>query len=433
MDKTLKTKGIKEGYLECVNCNKITADCEATDTDDGLVCAICRENHYFKCKSCNNMFNDDNLNGNGGDYYCEDCWDDLPYCERCNERDAEMELSTVQGRSDDESWCEGCREDYSFCCDRCEQNFADRYYGYSDVRSHGVMCEGCCERIGTFECETCDRICADDDRYFDDDDDDNYQCRWCAASGERYIHNYSYKPSPKYKYATNQQKKDNLFFGIELEVERKESSLQTGKMAEKIANEDIYYIKNDGSLECGFEIVTHPMTFEFIQENKEKVFKSLLDKLLVEGYRSYDSNTCGIHIHLTKKCFSTWQLYRFIKFFVDNREFVTTISQREIEQLERWATIEEESTSSIIYKAKKKDGNSRRYSAVNLQNSKTVEIRIFRGTLNYLSFLKNVEFCYALYNFSRDIKDTTVQAFKEYIEQSSEYSMLKKFIKSKNI
>ena len=433
MDEILNTQGVKLDYLECVNCNKITADCEATDTDDGLVCEICRENHYFKCDECNNLFHNDNQNGSGGEHYCEDCWDDLPYCERCEERAADMELSTVQGRNNDECWCEGCRDDYSFWCERCEQSYADRYYSCYNVRGYGNWCDGCCERAGTFECDSCNRYCSDEDRYYDSDDDDNYLCRWCAEMGPRHIHSYGYKPTPKFKLATNQERKGNLFFGIELEVEKEESDVMVSKMAEKIVNEDVYYLKKDGSLSNGFEIVTHPMTFEYIQEQKEKVFKSLLDKLIAAGYRSYDSKTCGIHIHLTKKCFSTWQLYRFIKFFIDNREFVTAISQREIEQLERWASIEEESTSSIIYKAKKKNGNSKRYSAVNLQNSQTIEIRIFRGTLNYLSFLKNIEFCYALFNFSRDIKETTISAFKEYIEQSNEYAMLKKFIKTKNL
>jgi hypothetical protein len=112
---------------------------------------------------------------------------------------------------------------------------------------------------------------------------------------------------------------------------------------------------------------------------------------------------------------------------------VTSISQRKAEKLERWAAIDDENDDSIIYKAKKKSGNNKRYVAVNLQNSHTVEIRIFRGTLNYMSFLKNIEFCYALFNFTRDSKETTVDAFKDYVSMSNEYAMLKKFIKLKNL
>ena len=60
--------------------------------------------------------------------------------------------------------------------------------------------------------------------------------------------------------------------------------------------------------------------------------------------------------------------------------------------------------SSLIYKAKKKDGNSERYVAINLKNSQTIEIRIFRGTLNFNSFMKNIEFAHALFMYTKENK-----------------------------
>ena len=425
----------QDDYLNCAQCGEITLECDANETEDGLVCEGCYDD-YRECVSCNMQHHLDEIRSIDDNYYCNSCYDDLPNCDRCNEHHPSLETSTVQTSGGDEEWCESCRDGHSFWCERCEESHSDRHYSYTRVRGHGILCEDCCERLDTFTCEECGDVCEDEDRYYNEDDEDSedYICARCVSNGKRFIHSYSYKPYAIFKIASNQvMKSDTLYFGLELEVERDESSVDVGKMAERIAKEDVYYMKNDGSLNNGFEIVTHPMTFEYIQEHKGDIFKPMLDKLIEAGYRSYDSKTCGIHIHLSKKCFSTWQLYRFIKFFLDNRDFVTAISQRKIEQLERWATIEEESNDSIIYKAKKKSGNSRRYSAVNLQNDKTIEIRIFRGTLNYLSFLKNIEFCYALFNFSRDIKETTVEAFKEYIEHSNEYAMLKKFIKTKNL
>ena len=420
--------------LNCAHCGELTPECDANETEDGLVCERCNEDYCtcYKCDEVHHPFHSYSVDGN---WYCSDCYDDIPCCDRCETREPDLETHMVYA-SGDEQWCQSCIDDHAFYCERCNEYHSDRHYSYTRVRGHGNLCEDCCERLDTFTCEECGDVCEDEDRYYNEDDDDSedYVCARCVSNGRRFIHSYSYKPAPLFKTASNQpMKSDTLYFGLELEVERDESSLDVGKMAERIVKEDVYYMKNDGSLNNGFEIVTHPMTFEYIQEHKGDIFKPLLDKLIEAGYRSYDSKTCGIHIHLSKKCFSTWQLYRFIKFFLDNRDFVTAISQRKIEQLERWATIEEESNDSIIYKAKKKSGNSRRYSAVNLQNDKTIEIRIFRGTLNYLSFLKNIEFCYALFSFSRDIKETTVEAFKEYIEHSNEYAMLKKFIKTKNL
>ena len=423
---------LKDDYINCARCGNITPDCEASDTEDGLVCEKCNED-YRQCNGCNDKIHEDGCYQVNSEDYCQSCYDDLPCCDRCETREPDLETHLVYA-GDEEHWCDSCVNDYTFFCDRCSEYHSERHYNSTRVRGEGTLCEGCCDNIGTFECCECNDTWSMDYCHNEDDDSDDYICQNCSNSGRRHIHSYSYKPYAIFKIASNQtMKSDTLYFGLELEVERDNSSIDVGKMAESIVNEQVYYMKNDGSLNNGFEIVTHPMSFEYIQEHKADIFKPMLDKLISSGYRSYDSKTCGIHIHLTKKCFSTWQLYRFIKFFLDNRDFVTAISQRNIEQLERWATIEEEADSSIIYKAKKKCGNSRRYSAVNLQNDKTIEIRIFRGTLNYLSFLKNIEFCYALFNFSRDIKETTVSAFKEYIEQSNEYAMLKKFIKTKNL
>ena len=423
---------LRDDYVNCAHCSKITPDCEASDTEDGLVCEECNQD-YYQCYECDNRIHNDDAFVCSDNHYCTDCYDELPYCDRCNDRGPHMDTHLVHA-GDTEQWCQCCVDDHSFYCERCNENHSDRHYSYTRVRGEGTLCDSCSDNVGTFCCAECDDTWTMDYCYNEDDDSDDYICQNCSRNGRRFIHSYSYKPYAIFKVASNQtMKSDTLYFGIELEVERDKSSIDVGKMAETLVNEDVYYMKTDGSLNDGFEIVTHPMSFEYIQEHKADIFKPMLDKLIQAGYKSYDSKTCGIHIHLSKKCFSTWQLYRFIKFFLDNRDFVTNISQRKLEQLERWATIEEESNDSIIYKAKKKSGNGRRYSAVNLQNDRTVEIRIFRGTLNYLSFLKNIEFCYALFNFSRDIKETTVDAFKEYIEHSSEYAMLKKFIKTKNL
>jgi hypothetical protein len=140
-----------------------------------------------------------------------------------------------------------------------------------------------------------------------------------------------------------------------------------------------------------------------------------------------------MHIHISKANFTTWHLYRFLKFFVENKEFIVSISQRKIEKLQKWANIEDENDSSLIYKAKKKDGNDKRYVAINLQNKATIEIRIFRGTLNSNSFMKNIEFAHSLFMYTKENKDISLDGFKMYLESSCDYSNLKKFINLKNL
>jgi hypothetical protein len=245
------------------------------------------------------------------------------------------------------------------------------------------------------------------------------------------IESYSYKPRANYFMSNNESFKDSpLFMGIELEIENECCRTKNSELSKMLESSHLYF-KSDGSLTDGFEIVSHPLSFSWIQENRSK-FSEMLTRIKDNGFRSYDSNTCGMHIHLSKKNFGAWHLYRFLKFFQENKEFIVAISQRKIDNLKRWANLEDETNDSLIYKAKKKDGYSR-YVAVNLCNSQTIELRIFRGTLNENSFFKNIEFAHSVYMFSRDYSDMTISAYKKFISDNSQYSHLSKFIKLKNI
>lgn len=275
-----------------------------------------------------------------------------------------------------------------------------------------------------------------DDQYHDEPEDEDYdedreEDDEINDTNGALIRNYSFKPITQF-ISMPYDAKDVPFFGIELEVERMDKSeTSRGDMAQKIENK-AWYFKNDGSLNNGFEIVTHPLTFSYIKHSA-KDFENALNELSNSAYNSYNANTCGMHIHISKKAFGTWQLYKFMKFFAENVPFIVAISQRKMEKLVQWANIEDNDDNTLMYKAKKKEGNSARYVAINLQNYSTIEVRIFRGTLNFQSFMKNIEFVHALYMFTKESKIITLDSFKEYISNSCEYSNLKKFIKLKNL
>lgn len=243
---------------------------------------------------------------------------------------------------------------------------------------------------------------------------------------------YSYKPQPEYFMIPSESYKDSpIFMGIELEIENEKNIIENGELS-NLLNDSHLYFKSDGSLDNGFEIVTHPLTFAWIQDNKN-LFAAMLNNCKDNGFRSYDSTTCGMHIHLSKKNFGAWHLFRFLKFFQENKDFIVAISQRKIDNLKRWANLEDENNDTLIYKAKKKNGNNSRYVAINLSNSQTIELRIFRGTLNLNSFFKNIEFAHSLYLFTRDNSEISIEKYKEFIHSNSDYSHLSKFLKLKNL
>jgi hypothetical protein len=328
--------------------------------------------------------------------------------------------------------------EYIFECDAiCVDNGRSNYYVHSSKLRNGNF--GIYEYRGEYVDD--DYICRSDLVWTNDGElmhsDDVY---YWESDGEYHtepeeetglIESYSYKPRPNYFLTNNESFNDSpLFMGIELEIENEKETTTNAELSNILESSHLYF-KTDGSLDNGFEIVTHPLSFSWIQENKDK-FTKMLESIKNNGFRSYDSTTCGMHIHLSKKNFGAWHLYRFLKFFQENKEFIVSISQRKIDSLKRWANLEDETNDSLIYKAKKKEGYSR-YVAVNLCNSQTIELRIFRGTLNENSFFKNIEFAHSVYLFSRDYSDMTILAYKKFLSENSQYSHLSKFIKLKNL
>ena len=241
------------------------------------------------------------------------------------------------------------------------------------------------------------------------------------------IHSYSYKPNPI--FFKNPKEKSKLFLGVELETESKGNCRQS--CAEEIDDiSDLYYLKNDSSIDDGFEIVSHPFSPTWYFEHKS-IFNDLLDTLRNNGFRSYNTSTCGIHIHITKSYLSGLDIAKLHLFFCENEEFIKTISQRNPNNLNQWGKIKKD--KKAIYDQSKKKGGSERYTAINLQNHNTIEFRIFRGTLNENSYHKNIEFVIAICRFVKvtSLQQLTTNQFYNYVSKDKNYKNLTKFMEAK--
>ena len=109
------------------------------------------------------------------------------------------------------------------------------------------LCESCFNE-GYVRCADCDRILRRDRAYWDDDD------AYCSV-----IHEYSYTPDLVF------HGKGLRHFGVELEIDDGGTVNSNAQKLLDIANKDAenLYIKTDGSLNEGLELVTHPMTLEY--------------------------------------------------------------------------------------------------------------------------------------------------------------------------
>ena len=274
---------------------------------------------------------------------------------------------------------------------------------YDDARDWegDTYCEGCYDN-NTYSCENCGEI---QWRYNDHD---------CGEDDDSLIHSYSYRPSP-YFFG-----KGKYHFGFELEVESRRSSKYDG--ARLVSNHlgARAYLKEDGSLSDGFEIVTHPHTLETYQKEFDW---QVLDKLKDEGYRSWNTSTCGLHVHVSRSAFGNgdpWEYplsegerskrilsrqaheLRFMKLIYDNQRQVERIAGRSNNS---YATFEDK--GNLVRKIKYGHQGNGRYSAINTENDATLEVRVFKGSLRKERVLSAVEFVHACVEYTRDVKITS--------------------------
>ena len=284
-------------------------------------------------------------------------------------------------RFDGEELCTECYEEETIVCENC----GTRIWVDDATNSDPVLCQDCYNDFYT-ECEGCGRLIHIDNAHYFDDEPDYPYCRRCyenRSSGE-YIHDYSYKPEPIF-YGDS-----NRYFGVELEID---CGGHDDSHAEELAdiansyNKQRIYIKHDGSLNDGMEIVTHPMTLEYHQN--EMPWSEIMSKAVSLGYRSHKTSTCGLHIHVNRSSFGDTreeqeECISRVLFFVERFwQELLKFSRRSASQLARWAArygIKEDPKATFDNAKKSYTG---RYTCVNLTNYSTIEFRIFRGTLKY--------------------------------------------------
>lgn len=186
-----------------------------------------------------------------------------------------------------------------------------------------------------------------------------------------------------------------------------------------------YYFEWDGSLaDGGFEMVTNPMTLEYHNNWWPSILKTL--RANASGYnveQAYRKNSnrgkdlseeqekacedeCydyGIHITISRQGLPDAVVAKMCKFFDDakNREFLWCVAQRA--RMYGGYTLGGDAEPSVkktlVFDRKKIHGGVDRRQPVNLKGSKFIEFRMFRSTLNQVSFLKNLEFIDALIQY----------------------------------
>lgn len=397
---------LPEDETTCACCGVVVKIADCTVTADGdLVCKECLDREYGQCDECGEWFPRDELTEAGNGYsVCESCLDDGYFCcEDCGTWYPDTDAVEVNpGTSSSSYVCEDCAERYYRQCDDCGNYFDDDHIALSDA--YHDICTNCSD--DWCSCSCCGEVMRVHNAVFDDDACE-YYCSDCAPVSR--LHGYGYKPDPVFGTTDGDDGLscyygEALTFGVELECDNGDSVSDALSDIDRIT--DRCYCKHDGSLSDGYEIVTHPGTLAWHKERFP--WADVCKASLNNGFRSHETDTCGLHVHVgrdqlggrpretaAKMSLITYRL----------KDWFIRFSRRKGES--RWTKyVKPESPlgddKSAFLRTYYDQLLRDRYIAVNVQNGSTIEVRIFRGTLNPSTVLASLELVSNLALYARD-------------------------------
>ena len=363
------------------------------------------------------------------DYICEDCRDTYyTYCDRCHALVPNEEITTVNNNR--RFVCESCAE-YCFTCTHCNNVFSEDYIAVDTY--YITLCRDCYDTY-YFTCEDCgDVYHVNDAQYIND----RIYCDYCARYQEADILPHSAKPEPTF-FGDSE-----AGYGVEIEIDNGNDKRSAAKDIQTAGGDHIY-LKEDGSLtSAGIEIVTHPATLEY--HVNQFPWAKICQTALSYGYRSHDTDTCGLHIHASRSLFGDTILEQDLTIakiiLLIDRWYDTHIlrfARRNIYKMRQWADKPnadirpEDGDLDAVQKSKKTATD--RYKAVNLCNHSTVEFRFFKGTLNRDTIIASIQWVDTMIKYCRNtqLKDLFSTAWEDIFGNTS-HAELTSYLKQRNL
>lgn len=240
----------------------------------------------------------------------------------------------------------------------------------------------------------------------------DYLCINCRM--RRYVTPYHhYNPPLKFwKTSLPEDTDNNLYFGFELEVDCGGEEDSVAAHIVDIMNPDssnpdhpwFMHVSHDGSLERGMELISMPATLAYHKAKREE-YKELFGWLKDEGYRSHDTKTCGLHFHFSRAFFGDNENAAVTKLLYLTERFwdeLSIFSRRDYQSLARYAKKNDCSPTDMFRAWNKTQEHDGHYYAVNITNENTVELRMFRGTLNIDTFMATLDLVNAMVHAAKE-------------------------------
>lgn len=315
----------------------------------------------------------------------------------------------------------GLTDEY-FVCDCCQE--ICHVDSVRDAYNDRVICEDCCDDQCVWSEAMSTYIYSDDAFYYEDDKEyyDNpvhYECKsqygwrsqvtdswysdneerletedgyyyaegeqddlcWCSTDEGWYFYRDNmpeglirgYHKRPELKFFGEGPK----FFGLELECDGSDADGSEDDVRAIFKNHmDRFYFNSDGSLSHGFEAITHPMSpSEMLKIDWEQITNEMENR-----YYDNDRDTAGIHIHVSRRFFhGEKNIGRLVRMFSENYSEMIKFAHRPEHKAADWAKRVRGTTRQYAIDWYENASRAGRYTAVNLQNDETVEIRLFHS------------------------------------------------------
>ena len=327
-------------------------------------------------------------------------------------------------------------------------NFSSSYFECNDCSDIGfdndgmnvlddyTVCNHCVQNY--YWNDSCGYYQNEPDEYDEDDEDNSsYENIGTYHSSKRVL---GHIPS------SFDNRTPRVLLGLELEMECKDGKQDKDERAGHLLNclgryrnSQYALCEEDGSLDEGFEMVTGYTGLDVHKEQLQFFKRSF------SGMSSHNTETCGLHVHICKSDMTTLHGAKMVFFINDasNHSLIKAIARRDSAG---YAKIKDKKTDKSWIKDAIKNTkdkkyqlrglNSDRYEALNFNNDRTIEFRLFKGTLKYDSIMACLEFTYATWHFCKDasIDQLTTEHFIQHIckpENKADTRFLRVYLKNK--
>ena len=258
------------------------------------------------------------------------------------------------------------------------------------------------ECFGT--CSNCGKLCLAEDLL-------NGECPNCRSVKVYEYHDWELSHDRQFLHADGETVSDStLYFGTEVETQGDDPENRNC-----VSNyQDIYHLESDSSLHGigAFEMISQPMTWEFILANFDRI-KTLFLDLQAHGQRGHEGHGAGLHVHVSKAAFKDDKAILRAIAIVHGmahsmKEFARRGNRGESMLYYRYFDLDKDFLWNDV-KLLPHDGHN---VAVNCHlgdpnsypnrkgRSGTVEFRIFRSTLNPVTYMATIQFVRNIVNIA---------------------------------